>query len=353
MGYKNETVTSISDLITKLDSWMATNGWTSEHLDVTTTATTGGEWAMRRTAGATNIRFAASWDSENAGVNLALYQYVDQNYVIASRPWGQANDSGNGFAGSTPDSSIEDARHVVLAAAPLQYWAFEDVDYTHIVVEVSDGRYVHFGWGILEKYGDWTGGEYCYGQVNSLLPYTSGLIAGDSVSYHLDGHLNDNSGEGYVSGTELLAATIHAEGLPNQTVNGQWCISAGGKTSASVQATFGNDRQAVPVARHMFIDGLRAGVPCETFNRHAQGTDISGHHAMWELAPRYYDDSTGDVYGPMGRVLDVRGINVANWTGGDEILQGGDTWVIFPAQVKWVSGAQTSGNLGIAYKKVV
>ena len=43
MGYKNETVTSISDLITKLDSWMSSNGWTAEHLDTSTTAGTGGE----------------------------------------------------------------------------------------------------------------------------------------------------------------------------------------------------------------------------------------------------------------------------------------------------------------------
>lgn len=357
MGFKNETVTSIADLITKLDTWMAANGWTSEHLDTSATAGTGGEWAMRRTAGATNIRFAASWDAENSGVNLALYQYSDQNYVVGDRPWGQDHDSGNGAAVTTPDSTIDDSRHVVLAAAPLQYWAFEDTDYTHVVVQVSALKYVHFGWGMLEKYGDWTGGEYCYGQVDNISAFTSGLIAIDCASYHLDGHLNDNSGEGYVSGTELLAATIHAEGLPNQTANGMWMVSMGGKTAASAQTTLGNDRQSndgvsSDVARHMFTDGLRAGVAPESFVRPSQGKDISGMHAMWEIAPRYYDDSTGDVYGPMGRVLDVRGINVDLWEAGDEIIQGGDTWVVFPAEVKWVSGAGTSGNLGIAYKKI-
>ena len=355
MGNKNETVTSISDLISKLNSWAASNGFTSEHIDVTTDATTGGEWAMRRTSGATNIRFAASWDSENGGSYLALYQYSDQNYVIADRPWGQDHDSGNGFAGSTPDSSIKTHRHVLLGTTPIQYWAFEGDDYLHVVVEVSAGNYVHFGFGMMDKFGDWVGGEYCYGQQNNLTAFTSGLASLDTMSYHMDGHFND--GNSLPSGTELIAATIHAESLPNQTALGYWMISAGGKISDSPQTVFGSDRQSndgatADIARHMFIDGLRAGAPCETFSRHAQGTDISGLHAMWELAPRYYDDTTGHVYGPMGRIKDVRGFNMENWVGGDEIIQGGDTWVVFPAQVKFTSGSGSSGNLGIAYKKI-
>ncbi len=355
MGYKNEAVTSIGDLITKLNSWMTSNGWTNEHIDTSTDAGTGGEWAMVRSSGATNIRFASSWDSENGGSYLALYQYSDQAYVIGDRPWGQDHDSGNGAAVTTPDSTIKTSRHVLLTTTPIQYWAFEDADYTHVVVEVSAANYVHFGWGMLDKYGDWTGGEYCYGQQNNITAPTSGAATWDIASWHLDGHTND--GTSFTDGTELIAATIHAEGLANQTSLGYWMVSMGGKTGATPQTDFGSDRQSndgitADIARHMFIDGLRAGAPAESFSRHAQGTDISGLHAMWELAPRYYDDTTGHVYGPMGRVKDTRGFNMEDWTGGDEIIQGGDTWVVFPAQVKWSGGAGTSGNLGLAYKKI-
>lgn len=115
MSEYNATCTSIIDLITKLNAQLVSRGWTSDHLDTTATATTGGEWAMSLG----NVRFATSWDSENSGVNLAIYQYSDQAYVIGDRPWGQDHDSGNGFAGSTPDASIDNARHVVLAAAPI------------------------------------------------------------------------------------------------------------------------------------------------------------------------------------------------------------------------------------------
>lgn len=352
MAFTNNTVTSVADLIDKLNTFMGSAGWTAEHLDITTTAGTGGEWAMRRSS---NLRFAASWDAANSGTKLGLYHYVDQNYVISDRPWGQDHDSGNGAA-STLEADIEDERHVILAAAPIQYWAFEDDHYTHVIVERTSGNYVHFGWGDMLLFGDWVGGQYCYGQAENLTAFTSGAISFiDTISYHIDGHFNDNAAQGISSGTELRAATIHAEGLPNQTALGMWMISAGGE--ASPQTVFGDDRQSndgvsADVARHMFIDGLRAGVPVEGFHRPSAGTDISGFQAMWELAPRYFDDSTGDTYGPMGRIPDVRGINMTNFAGGDTIVQGGDTWVVFPAARKFTSGSGSSGHLGIAYKQV-
>ena len=121
MAFTNETVSSFTDLMTKLDTWFTTVGWTPEHLDVTSTAGTGGEWAMRRRFGLQNLRFAANWDGAGTPTNLALYQYTDQNYVIGSRPWGQANDSGNGFEATTPDASFTAERHVIIGTTPIQY----------------------------------------------------------------------------------------------------------------------------------------------------------------------------------------------------------------------------------------
>ncbi len=359
MAFKQETVTSFTDLITKINTWMSSVGWTSEHLDTTTTAITGGEWAMRRTAGATNIRFSASWDGAGTPTNLALYQYSDQNYVIADRPWGQDHDSGNGLGISAPDGDVDDERHVKIGTTPIQYWGFEDDDYTHIVVETASGRFVHFGWGILLKFGDWTGGEYCYGQRNNLTAFTGGAATFDGMSYGMDGHTNDTpDGGGLSSLMEQFAATIHCESLPNQTANGMWAVNMGG-TAASPQTAFGLDRQSndgasSDTARVLFTDGLRQGPAVDGFYRMAQGLDLNGHQVMWEIAPRYVDTTTDDVYGPMGRQPDVRGMSVANFIGGDEVAQGGDTWIVFPAEFKHPgSGTGSSGNLGIAYKKVV
>ena len=358
MAFTNDTVTSVSNLIDKLDIFMTANGWTAEHKDLLTTAGTGGEWAMRRTSGATNIRFAASWDAANSGEILSLYQYSDQNYVIGDRPWGQDHDSGNGFAGTTPDSSLDNERHVNLGSAPKQFWAYEDDDYTHIVVEISTNNYVHFGWGMLDKFGaTWTGGEYCYGQKDNTTAFTINQIIWDEVSYLLDGQLNDVSQA--ATDMELFAATIHCESLPNQTANSMWAVSMGGKTAgAAFQTVFGNDRQSNDGAssdepRVLFTWGLRAGPfvgACSRMN----GTDISGHTSIWPVAPSYVDTTTGDVHGsPIGQMKDIGGINIKDWVAGDSITIGGDVWRIFPAEKKWISSeASTSSWLGIAYKEV-
>lgn len=354
MAFINENVSSLADFITKLDTWMSANGWTAEHLDTTATPTTGGEWAMRRTSGATNIRFAASWDGAGTVSNMALYQYVDQNYVVASRPWGQANDSGNGLQASTPNSSIINERHVIITNTPVQYWAFESDDYTHVVVETTLGEYAHFGWGLLDKQGgDWTGGEYCYGQRNNLTVITDGSAVFDGMSFLLDGLLNDTpAGGGPASGAELMAATIHAEGLPSGPVSHKFGVSMGG-AQASPQTVFGNDRQGTPRGRVLFTWGLRAGPFAQVFS-HIDGTDKSGHTSIYDVAVTYYNATTGDVHGlPIGVMKDIGGINIRNWSGGDTILIGGDTWVIFPANRKWPgSGTGSSGYLGIAYKQV-
>lgn len=353
MAFTNDTVSTLTDLFIKLDTWMATVGWTAEHLDTSSTAGTGGEWAMRRTSGATNIRFAASWDGAGTVANVGLYQYVDQNYVIGSRPWGQANDSGNGLQASTPNADIIDERHVIIGNTPVQYWAFEDDDYTHVVVETALGVYAHFGWGLLDKHGgDWTGGEYCYGQRNNLTGITAGTATYDGMTFLLDGHFNDTADAGGPpTAGELMAATIHCESLPNQPGSGQWAVSMGGDIG-SPQTTFGNDRQGSPIARVLFTWGLRAG-PFANGPYRMDGTDLSGHTAIWPIS-LVYVDSNVDIYGyPLATMKDVGGINIKNRSGGESILIGGDTWVVFPANIRYPgSGSTSSGYLGIAYKQV-
>lgn len=354
MAVQNETVSSVADLITKLDTYMATRGWTAEHLDITSTAGTGGEWAMRKD----NVRFAASWDAANSGTKLALYQYSDQNYVIGDRPWGQDHDSGNGAA-STLEADIEDERHVVLAAAPIQYWAFDPENlgsYMAIVVETSTGVFCHFGFAELDKRGDWDGGECVWGQKNNTGNFTSGLITLDSVSFLLDGFLNDTTqAGGSTNDTELFAATIRCVDLPNQPTDGMYAVSMGGN-AASPQTDFGTDHQSndgasSDIDRVMFIDGIRAGPWANGFSR-TDGTDIGGETRMWPIAPRYYDSSTGDTYGPMGFLRDIFGCSVAIGLEGGTIItdENDDQYYIFPAEQRWETGTGKSGYLGVAYK---
>ena len=354
MTIKNEQVSSFTDLITKLDTYLATVGWTSERLDTSTAVTTGGEWAMRHTA-STNIRFAASWDGAGTPNEMAIYQYVDQAYVVGDRPWGQDHDSGNGDSDTT---TPEDGRHVILGTSPIQYWAFTPDDakqYAHIVVEYEAGKFSHFGFGILEKKGDWTGGEYAYGQRNNLSATNNPNRPG--ASYLIDGRCEDNGDTGGpVNGMELFAATIHCEGLPSQVANGMWAVSVGGDLGGH-QTDFGNDRQSndgssSDTGRVMFIDGYRHGPWMIATARSSQASGLEGIMNMWPIAPRYVteSDGSGDVYGPMGFMPDVFGCNIAAAIAPGTILtdDAGDSYSIFPANEHGTSG--TSGNFGVAYK---
>jgi len=459
MAFTSETVSSLSDLVSKLNTWMAASaGFTSDHLDVTTTAGTGGEWAMNKiesvpaavtaidgttmvddvneeldltghgfsdgqfvlysNGGGTTItgltddthyyvhwidantislhltkaealadanrigltdtvtsvssltpigweiRFAASWDAANSGTKLAIYQYAHQAYVIADRPWGQDHDSGNGAA-TTLEADIEDSRHVNIGAAPQQYWAFEGDDYCHVVVQTGDTTFEHFGFGVLDKLnGDWIGGEYAYGQRDNIGGFTSGSAFFDGWSLLLDGMLNDTSDAGgQADDSELHAATIRCERMPNQVTNGMWGVNVGGKrlSGGSPQTDFGFDRQSndgasSDTAREHFTWGVRGGPFANGFYR-MMGSDVSGHTSIWPIATCYVDQTTGDIHGwPTGRMKDIGCINIENYEAAQEItLAGGtETWMVFPGYKKWTSSGVENNTafLGIAYKKV-
>jgi hypothetical protein len=70
----------------------------------------------------------------------------------------------------------------------------------------------------------------------------------------------------------------------------------------------------------------------------------------------FFDRTDGRMYGPIGFQKDVRLMSIRYYTGGDEVVVGSDTWVVFPLRIKAeTSGTQSSGRsgyAGIAYKKV-
>ena len=81
---------------------------------------------------------------------------------------------------------------------------------------------------------------------------------------------------------------------------------------------------------------------------------MSGHVPFWQIALTYVD-SAGDIHGaPIGYMDDTAGVNIANYTIGDEITIGPDTWVIFPVERRFITGGDTglSGFLGVAYRQV-
>lgn len=324
MAFINETVSSMADFATKLDAFAVANGWTQDEFNAGT-----GRFALSK--GTVFVSFR--WDTGDAQ-SLGVYQALA--WVTATDPGNHTDDSGNGKVSGT-QATIATGRSLFLAS-PVQWWGFEDANYLHFVVEISGGVHIHGGFGIIDKIGDWTGGEYAYGYKHKS-GVTTNVAVSNETSALLDGLAAS-------SGIEDFVATMHIEGLQNQLGggSGKWGVAVG------PHATFGNDRAAV--ARSKIQGGFRGGPMARPFGRFGSDT-IVGLQPLYPLLQWYVDTTTGDTH-PLGWMKDVRGFNGEFYTAGQTVVIGGDTWQLFPTRNKGSSGAllNTSGHQFIAYKQV-
>jgi hypothetical protein len=337
MAFTNQTTTSLADLISKLNTFLSTNGWTTHHVPAS------GEFAARKTATGVDVALATQWDTTSPST-LGIYQWQGAAYNSGSSPWAQNNDSGNGAA-STSNATLGTSRSVGLGNTPIQFWCFEEDYYFHVVVETSAGTFQHFGAGNLDKFNDFTGGDYVYGQRQHTT-FASRPAVTVNTSCLLDG---------LVAGTnlELYAATVHLTGMLNQPSGGLYGVVMGAQGAANL----GNDRQTVAKGRVHLPGGFRGGFGVLNWGIFP-GDIAAGLLPGYPVVIMHKDvlggSATNDFEGPLGRMKDVRGMSIENYAGGDELTIGGDTWIIFPSYKKWVSGgvSGTTGYQGIIYKKI-
>ncbi len=329
MAFETGVSTSIDDLISKLMTFATNNGWTQDNLD------TAGDKASLSKNG---VFVHFQWDETEAA--LAIYQSLA--FISAgTNAWQHTDDSGSGEP-STTDILLDSERCVNNIDGPhTKYWFFEQDSgpaYIHIVVEYDAGLYRHFGFGELDKEGDWVGGEYAYGHFWNGSPADIDNPRDTAHSVGLESTYNDGN---------VFSATMHAEGLPGEPdAATKWAIFKGLATSP------GDDRAAVE--RVVCQGGWRGGFWATAFS----GFRISQLNAFKPLIPMgvlYMDDSTTpDSLYLLGFQADVALINIGNLDPREELLVGSDTWVVFPLVRKQFLQANTeeSWNSGVAYKKV-
>lgn len=323
MAFLSETTTTLSDLVTKVNAFLVANGWIQDQLD-----TGAGKWAMHKST----VFFSGRWDTAGPN-NLGLYHAL--GYTGGNDPGNHPNDSGAGnISGS--DGTIGTARHVPITNAPVRYYGFADGNNFHIAIQVNSGlTFAHFGAGILEKIGTFTGGEYAYGhRSNGTNPHI-----GDGSTFLLDGLLKHAN-----PGGNGFAATVHVEGLAGQGGTGKWGVCIADDTP-------GVDRASV--ARVLIQGGYRGG-PVPIVMGRFEPSLTRGLLHMYPILQFYRrTNATGDVY-PLGHLPNVRGINLRNLVNADEILSGADTWKVFASSVRSITaGADSTTKLqGLAVKKV-
>lgn len=335
MAFLTETVVSTNDLITKIDAFLVAQGWTQDQLD-----TGAGKWAIHKTGIDDDVYIQVRWDTTQQDI-IGIYQSTAFDGT-GTDPGNHTGDSGNGKVSGTA-ATLVTGRHfdVGVSPSPRQYWGFVGTDFAHFVVErgtASVREFVHFGFGDIDKIGAWTGGAYCYGFRQELTGGQVALQQGTTVL--LDG-LSQNGGlapsnfEGYV-------ATLRLSGFPNQPAS-QWGVVLGS------EATTGVDRASN--ARARLVGGARGGPIARGFGRF-QTRNTKGLMPGYPILVWYYNTTTDDVQ-PIGWMQNVRGVNMEFLSPGDELVVGGETWMVFPTWRKYDGTiTNTSGYQAWAYLKV-
>lgn len=336
MAYSTGSATDWDDFIGKLSSFVTDNGWINE-----TAGDSGTPAADTQCYSKNNVVVAFSWASTPN--NIAVYQSLA--YVDGAEPNLFTDDSGNGTASPHNDSYIDNERHIDdVGDGPFPSYHFFENDaspaYVHIVLQISTGIYRHFGFGELDKFGDWdtaSGGEYVYGHY---MGSTSGIST--SVTMLLDG----GTGGSNPYSIRQYAATMHMEGWVNQPAGGKWALVWGITLAIDEASDIADDTAGVE--RISVVGGYRANTAAPAFGWQSAGT-TSGLIPMYPIMCLYYDWNTKFVY-VIGWQKDVRGVNIENFAPGDSISIAGDDWTMFPSVQKGESG--TTYFQGIAYKKV-
>lgn len=342
MTYQAITPSSLDDLFSQLSTFLTST------VSPTWTCNKGtGYFSARKNAAGYDICFAARWDT-GSNTNVGIYQWHGAAYNTALEPWQQTDDSGNG-ANNASNANLAQSRNVTIGNTPVQAWFFEDNHYIHVVVETSAGIYAHFGAGQLEKFNDWTGGEYVYGHrfnTSASAPHRS-----RATTFLLDQALTTTSAPDSLTNPQNYAATMHIENMGDQVANEKWVVSM----SPAHTGSFGTDRSGTYNRRNL-LGGFRSGWFANNFGRF-RATVGRAVVPMYPIVSFFLNrTATPDTFiGPLGQMKDVRGINIRNFADEEEITVAGDTWVVFPTYRRGLTDSQLAaytGYQGIAYKKV-
>ncbi|EHN5173252.1 hypothetical protein KI912_003108 [Salmonella enterica] len=145
MAYQTGTMKNTQDLVSQLVTLMKTQGW---HLDKQT-ADMGG----------------AYWYVHHPDVGYFVFNTSSGNSLIL---YGTTGFDGSKPALEQPGATRDLNMYLGARGSSLvSYDFFVTSRYAHVVVQGEGDHFYHFGVGILNKEGTWSGGQYVYGGSGS------------------------------------------------------------------------------------------------------------------------------------------------------------------------------------------
>jgi hypothetical protein len=284
--YETGIASSPADLLTKLETFAAANGWT-------VSSPTSGRVFRKDT-----VVVGMSTDADDVFAKGAI------TYNAAAAWDNQTNDATETLTCNTGVGPFT-AYHFFTGAE-------SGSDYLHAAIEVAAGRYRHIAFGELVKYGSYTGGVYV-GVVNwsqsstriNVPESTFHSVLGDSVGTNVANHVWAD----YDSLSNQWLSMVNASATP-----------VAGKGTGSIRG-----------------GGLGQMFP-------AQG--YQAWNLRTNLAPiNFFGDRSSSLRSPLGRIPDMRSVGLQNLSPGETLSIGGDTWMVFPIAQRTESYNNTPSSI--------
>lgn len=322
------------------------NGWTNNNYTAQVDGSAFG--VMSLSLGTVFVSFRwGDFGGDATTRSIAMYQALGYSPSNATTPWLNLDDSGSGTTLSGSVSSLSQRRiarigdgpfvALHLFANPTDSVSGNSAAHIYGVLEYSNGVFRHFGFGNLDKHGDWTGGEWCAG--HEWDPNDEGSPTSNLHSVLLDS-VNDQTGS-----NEDELGTVHVEGLPGMGASEKWGVCWRSTSIPSNTDRAGNDRVRL-------MGGVRGNMYSDAFGTFIPDS-LSGHIPMLPC-PIWYRRSSRAYL--LGFMPNIRMIQLQLFNPGQEFTIGANTWQVFPVTQKSETplvGVDSSGNMGIAYLKVV
>ena len=329
MPYQTGSVNSFADLKTQMFSFLSSNGWTQEGSNIIKKGTVFAEI----TTGADYIELVGAKSSDGAGNLVDIFDQISDSFPVASPGLRMVQNVVQTF-GDLITMTFPIAYHFHLQSSPVdEFWC---------LVEYNGGFCQNMGFGMLNKTGQYTGGEF-YSSV-------CGAFAGDTAGFR---HLSSSN-----TATQGVACTFCPFNLVSDydSADGATNAVAGSVVHAEIEDVdwFFNQRMGATSAPYTgMTNSDQMYVRLLDFVRDRSESPING---VASLVPFIlYGLSPRGNYMRLGSIENLRFARISNLNFGQIEDDGTDKWKFYPVLLKnagdpeHTSGTH-SGVFGLAVK---
>lgn len=368
MAYTSGTYSDMHDLLSKMNTFLAANGWAVNSyildesgyeswtgLDYTgakrlhiqkTAAGDGTVMYFNFKAVTSGIIFGEHYDSEG---------YYKERYHSEIRGIGMNGSTGYDVGeawdeqtGGPVSGTTTDGIGAAITEVPIvgsnNYYIFQNGDATVVVAEISSGRFMYLSFGCLTKSCVYTGGQFYSSSMNSYFTSYYFRYLSSTERYQLRTQFLAN-----VMATHYQAAGVYL----NIDSDADWRHCGREDCTGSDTSEHSFDIHFGGQAPYAALDENY----CINFNNFIYDRNPNHFNGVSVLAPVYtFCRRSNSRWSYLGYPEGIRAVNMNNYNTADEIIIGSDTWKIFPAYGKTDEDATVTNlnaSVGFAFLKEV